>query len=769
MGGGDVAQDVNQPAADGQIQSADSRVETADNQVQTAESQIEALLARHDYTELVRACASDPARLIAIIESGWAQGNWAVAVPVALTAQELGTVDANLLFTIGHALRWRWALTKAQDAYRAAIIAAPGNVAACSGLVEVLQTRGRTDEAQEVLNEALVTNPDDETLLVLSVQLKRARYDVAGALAELERLLARNPLGQGAVVAQLETLLRIRALDRAATAASDARTTWLAQDSEVLWYSGAIAAAREEYSTARALFEESIDHWHASPAMTQYRRGFGLALAKDAAGALAAYRGSCEQDPDEIGSWGNQVSILWSQGRYRAARDAYTHLRHALDRRRQEVGEISHPEIYSFLGGVLVEVERDFAGAELELERARQVGNDQPSLLIQQIECYRERRTCGSPPPRSERRRVTQPRLWLQGESQSDPELDAHDASEDYWRARERYTRCKRMLLEWLARHETVGLRQMLGRLCLAMGELDDARIHFERVCDLYPESPYPWAQLGVIATHAGQHRSARRCFERALEREPDDLTARTNLAEACRKSGQVDRAEVEYQRVLAVANGNVEARVGLAELYLARGEESGDPDVYHEAITYLTHALEYGSSDMGSKWLKHGEESVPSAKELSAILYSRGYASVKLYEASGPLADPSLLSSALRDFRECHARDRTQHKAERAISRLEERTGRFKPDWLEDTLGPRLIVGLAVVVFVLTQLSFYSDWLVANFQPAYYVTLTLGSLLFAIAGLGLPRLLRLKVAGIELERSTVTQVSSTIPLGIGK
>ena len=48
-------------------------------------------------------------------------------------------------------------------------------------------------------------------------------------------------------------------------------------------------------------------------------------------------------------------------------------------------------------------------------------------------------------------------------------------------------------------------------------------------------------------------------------------------------------------------------------------------------------------------------------------------------------------------------------------------------------------------------------------------MTLTFSALLFAIAGLGLPRLLKLKVAGIELERSSVTQVSSPVSLGIGK
>ena len=159
---------------------------------------------------------------------------------------------------------------------------------------------------------------------------------------------------------------------------------------------------------------------------------------------------------------------------------------------------------------------------------------------------------------------------------------------------------CVRHLSERLDRHEAIEVRLALGRVCLAMGELDNARDHFERARQAFPELAQPWAQLGVIATHAGQHRSALRFFEHALERDPDDLISRTNLAEACRKSRLADRAETEYRRVLAIAHGNVEARVGLAELYLARGEESGDPDAYHEAITYLAQALDYGALGRG-------------------------------------------------------------------------------------------------------------------------------------------------------------------------
>ena len=50
-----------------------------------------------------------------------------------------------------------------------------------------------------------------------------------------------------------------------------------------------------------------------------------------------------------------------------------------------------------------------------------------------------------------------------------------------------------------------------------------------------------------------------------------------------------------------------------------------------------------------------------------------------------------------------------------------------------------------------------------------YYALLTFGSLLFMVVGLYLPQILKLRVAGIELEKSSVDQASTGGTLGISK
>src|SRR6185295_5909551 len=53
------------------------------------------------------------------------------------------------------------------------------------------------------------------------------------------------------------------------------------------------------------------------------------------------------------------------------------------------------------------------------------------------------------------------------------------------------------------------------------------------------------------------------------------------------------------------------------------------------------------------------------------------------------------------------------------------------------------------------------------EFAAGYYGLLTFGSLLFMVVGLYLPQILKLRVAGIELEKSSVDQAATGGTLGI--
>lgn len=84
------------------------------------------------------------------------------------------------------------------------------------------------------------------------------------------------------------------------------------------------------------------------------------------------------------------------------------------------------------------------------------------------------------------------------------------------------------------------------------------------------------------------------------------------------------------------------------------------------------------------------------------------------------------------------------------------------------ETYGQLGVVMLSATVFVLSQISFFFRKLI-SIDVGYYVLLTFGSLIFIIAGLYLPQILKLKVAGLELEISPVDQIRTPETLGISK
>ena len=82
------------------------------------------------------------------------------------------------------------------------------------------------------------------------------------------------------------------------------------------------------------------------------------------------------------------------------------------------------------------------------------------------------------------------------------------------------------------------------------------------------------------------------------------------------------------------------------------------------------------------------------------------------------------------------------------------------------DKLGALTIFFAGAAVFLFAQLDFFFrgtgiyDWFWldkrAVTDPVIYTALTFGSLLFMVAGLYLPKVLKLKVPGIELEKASL-------------
>jgi amino acid permease len=134
-----------------------------------------------------------------------------------------------------------------------------------------------------------------------------------------------------------------------------------------------------------------------------------------------------------------------------------------------------------------------------------------------------------------------------------------------------------------------------------------------------------------------------------------------------------------------------------------------------------------------------------------------------KSYEADASGTTLIALKAALVDFRECKKVDPNYSKARVAIEKINKSLRQLRVDSLVNVWGPVCIFCLSVFVFLMAQLFFIHAWWSHSVKDALtnYISITFPSLLFMVAGVYLPQLLKLKLPGIELEKASVAKVSA--------
>jgi len=338
-----------------------------------------------------------------------------------------------------------------------------------------------------------------------------------------------------------------------------------------------------------------------------------------------------------------------------------------------------------------------------------------------------------------------------------------------------------------------------LGELALAMDEIKQARDYLSEALDINKDSSELHAQLGVAYTRKTQtveedYHEAAEHFLASLRIEPNNLNVWSNLAETYFKQKKLHEAEAEYRRILLISPNHVESLIGLGEAYVAMGEE-GEADFFERAIQNFNSAINLATNKRrgGSKWL--------TKKEHIEVLYLRGYAKIKLYEDDNFFKKEHWVKSAAADFKRCLSLDPSYYRARRARAKILQGRGIYRPNWFVGVVGPILIGSASFAILLLSTTSFFFNWpthaiagrpstdvsLLASAEEegsaaetpnleadaplvggaAQFSGLAFGSLVFMVIALYLPQILKLKVAGIELEKSSVDQIQTSRTLGI--
>jgi hypothetical protein len=158
----------------------------------------------------------------------------------------------------------------------------------------------------------------------------------------------------------------------------------------------------------------------------------------------------------------------------------------------------------------------------------------------------------------------------------------------------------------------------------------------------------------------------------------------------------------------------------------------------------------------------------------MADIYYMRGYAKTKRYEADRARLPVLLIASARSDFLQS-LRTRPDHNLARsAIGKLDQNLRRHLRSAAE-IFGQFAVFTAGAFIFTFAQIDFPLRSLSLHralglpaeslLGTGYYLSLTFGALAIMIAALSLPKLLTLKVPGIELRTASLDQVAS--PLGI--
>ena len=492
---------------------------------------------------------------------------------------------------------------------------------------------------------------------------------------------------------------------------------------------------------AIAVYDEVVNRFgeSAEPAVLEqvawalYNKGNALSGQKRYDEAIEQYKKATDVDADNAYAHHNIAHYLSWQGKYKEGLESWNNARKSYENTLPKARDSKNADNFLYYGSVLHEVFHELDEAEKIYEEGLSLDPNHIGILIGLVKLYLEKK-----------------------------DVVGNESTTAYWKARKNYRKAEDILKDPLRQVEDARTSLQLGKLYLTMEDYTKAKTHLSKALEKDKESAEIYANLGIVYTREEDFKKAVGYFENARRRDPDDLTVWSNLAEAYLKSKQVEKAEAECKKILRITPYHVESHIGLGEVYTVIGEK--DEDMYNEAIRHFTEAINLRDSENASKRVK--------GKELAAVYYSRGYARVKYFEASKIMGEKGLLHDALTDFTESFDKDPDHHKAERAKEKLKKRLSRFSRQGLTEKIGPFVLSALSFVVFTFTQCSFFfsiPNKPVKSIDVGYYALLTFGSLIFMVAGLYLPQILKLKFAGIELEKSSVEQITTSAALGISK
>jgi tetratricopeptide (TPR) repeat protein len=118
----------------------------------------------------------------------------------------------------------------------------------------------------------------------------------------------------------------------------------------------------------------------------------------------------------------------------------------------------------------------------------------------------------------------------------------------------------------------TAALQHRLGTALYMMGEVANAREHFEAAVRVSPDYHLAQYSLGVLLQADGRHTEAIERFTAALKSRPSHTASRVRLAASLRRVGRAKDALTHYEQAILLQPDLIEARFGQAVALVQAG-----------------------------------------------------------------------------------------------------------------------------------------------------------------------------------------------------
>lgn len=141
-----------------------------------------------------------------------------------------------------------------------------------------------------------------------------------------------------------------------------------------------------------------------------------------------------------------------------------------------------------------------------------------------------------------------------------------------------------RLLEETPAHIVDADIELVRGDLLLHEGQVDQARLAYQKSLEIDPQSEDGWVSLGLVDSATERFEEALSAYDRALQINAQSVFALTARGDTQCRMGQMDRAISSYQQALSIDPDDAQVHHSLGDLYVEQDQLKEAEASYQQA-----------------------------------------------------------------------------------------------------------------------------------------------------------------------------------------